>query len=51
MSETIVMIHGMWGGGWYNEKKEEGRSFHSAIRLPGNAIPADAPNTDKNSVI
>lgn len=31
MNETIVMIHGMWGGGWYWEnfkKFFEGEGYH-----------------------
>ena len=33
MAETIVMIHGMWGGGWYWENYKNFSESYQRIRI------------------
>lgn len=51
MTKTIVMIHGMWGGGWYWENfrhffEERGYQCHTPTLRHHNIDPKDTPNPD-----
>ena len=49
MTKTIVMIHGMWGGGWYWDNfkhyfEEKGYQCHTPTLIYHDIDPKDAPN-------